>query len=247
MRVAALAGVLGSGLALANLRAPIVVERSGSAALRLRAGDVVVLGEKLQFDCSHNCKVEATYRVRAAAAGHYRFAFILPVEKPVTVQAGTDSIDAKVASAAPERGDERGTDLPRFEADFEATLPAGESPIVISYEQPTGAHEHDYGYFKKGRFVDDWHYFVAPLKEWRMDSGFALDLEVSVPRPAPGFFARHFSTLTSLKCEGRIRETSAALPGAPVQEGERLVYRARLKPAELPDLLECRLGDEDLL
>jgi hypothetical protein len=182
-----------------------------------------------------------------ATAGRYGFAFILPVDKPVAVRVGAEGVKPQVARTVPERGSQSGTELARFEADFEAALPAGESALSISYEQPTGSHEHDYGYFKKGRFIDEWHYFVAPLKEWKMDPAFVLELEVSTARPTPGFFARHFSTLFSLKCDGRTTDTSSSLPGAPVQEGERLVYRARLAPAELPDLLECRLGDEDLL
>jgi hypothetical protein len=239
--------VLASGSASANLRAPIVVERSGSSALRSKGADLVVLGEKLRFECVHNCEVGATYRVRAANAGRFAFAFILPVEKPVTVRVGADGVALRVGGTAPERGHDRGTELARFEADFEASLPAGESEIAVSYEQPTGAHEHDYGYFKKGRFVDDWHYFVAPLKEWKMDPGFAVELEVSVARAAPGYFARHFSTLTGLKCEGTTGETPSPVPGTPVQEGDRLVLRARMTSANLPDVLTCRVGDEDLL
>jgi hypothetical protein len=242
-----MAMVLVSGLAFANLRAPIVVERPGSSALRSNGADVVVLGEKLRFECVHNCEVEATYRVRAASAGRYALAFVLPVDKPVTVRVGAEGVALSVGATAAERGHERGTELPRFEAEFEASLPAGESAISVSYEQPTGAHEHDYGYFKKGRFVDDWHYFVAPLKEWKLDPAFALELEVSVARPAPGYFARHFSTLTGLKCEGTIGETPSPVRGTPAQDGDRLVLRARMTTADLPDVLTCRVGDEDLL
>lgn len=251
---------LGSTPARANLRAPGSVPHAPSSALYAPAGGLTVTGEELTFDCSERCAVTAAYAVSAAKEGRLAFEFILPVKEQVAVRAGPAGAAVKVGPAEPlgEREAKglaaasarsfRGDCAPLYRARFEATLAAGANRIVVTYSQPLGAYERDYGYFKKGRWVRTFQYEVWPLKEWMLARGFTARLIVTMPRPAPGWWKRTFGTVRSIACRALKDDTSTPLVGARLtQKGGTLEYRADLPAAALPDRLVCNLGDEDLI
>jgi hypothetical protein len=258
--VAITAALAAPGLAAANLRAPGSVPHAPSSALYAPAGGLTVTGEELSFDCGDTrCAVTAAYAVSAAKADRLAFEFILPVKEQVAVRVGPAGAAVKVGPAEPLNEREtkalaaaarsfRNDRASLFRARFEATLAAGANRIVITYNQPLGAHERDYGYFKKGRWVQTFQYEVWPLKEWTLAPGFTAKLTVAMPRPAPSWWKRTFGTVRSIACHGATGEKSAPLPGARLtQRGKTLEYRVDLGAAALPDRLGCSLGDEDLI
>jgi hypothetical protein len=251
---------LASGPAAANLRAPGFVPHSPSSALYAPAGGLTVTGEELSFDCTERCAVTAAYAVTAAKEGRLAFEFILPVKEQVAVRVGPAGAAVKVGPAEPLNQREakamdaanarsfRSDRTPLYRARFEATLVAGANRIVVTYSQPLGAYERDYGYFKKGRWVQTFQYEVWPLKEWALAPGFTASLTVTMPRPAPGWWKRTFGKVRSIACRSLKGDTSTPLVGARVtQRGRTLEYRANLAAAGLPDRLACSLGDEDLI
>jgi hypothetical protein len=258
--LAATAALLAPGLAAANLRAPGSVPHSPSSALYAPAGGLTVTGEELAFDCSERCAVTAAYAVTAAKEGRLAFEFILPVKEQVAVRVGPASAAVKVGPAEPlgEREAKglaaagarsfRGDRVPLYRARFEATLAAGANRIVVTYSQPLGAYERDYGYFKKGRWVQAFQYEVWPLKEWTLAPGFTAKVTVTMPRPAPGWWKRTFGQVRSIACHGMTGDKGASLAGARLtQKGRTLEYRVDLGAAALPDRLACSMGDEDLI
>ncbi len=247
--------------ASANMRAPKVRPEPPSSALHRAGGDLVALGERLALDCTvEECRIEAVYRVRAAAAASYAFEFILPARVAVTVQAGGETLPVDLAAAepdalhAPPLTSEFGIALrppagTLYAARFTARLPAGESTIVVRYAQRTTAWEAKYGYFTKSRFLHALQYELWPLAEWPLAPDFALDLDVRLARPAPGLWTRLFGTPLALGCsvyetvEGRPARRTA---GPARQDGDRVVVTARLA-APVPERLMCHIGDQDLL
>jgi hypothetical protein len=247
-------------LASANLRAPGSVPHSPSSALYVPAGGLTVTGEELTFDCDDRCAVTAAYAVTAAKEGRLAFEFILPVKEQVAVRVGPLGAPVQVGPAEPlgERETKgmaaasarsyRNDRTPLYRARFEATLVKGPNRIVVTYSQPLGAFERDYGYFKKGRWVQVFQYEVWPLKEWTVAPGFAAKLTVTMPRPAPGWWKRTFGKVRSIACHGSTGDKGGPFAGARLtQKGRTLEYRVDLGAAALPDRLGCNLGDEDLI
>jgi hypothetical protein len=234
-RLAAVAVLALPLVAVANLRAPGRVEAAPSGALAKPPAALAVKGERLTVRCElEACEVEARYAIDAEQALETALEFVMP-GAPARTAPVTATVNGKPRPAAVDPGGSQ--------ARFSAPLVAGANEVLVRYRQPLAADEHDYGYFKKGRWVHRFRYEVWPLKGWKLAPGFELALEVSLDRPPPGFFQRHFGTLRSLGCAD---EAGKKLPATPVQEGERLVLRVAFGP-KLPDRLVCEMGDEDLL
>lgn len=271
------AWVCAAAPALANLRAPIRVDRAPSTALYPPSGQgepgpaLSALGERLVFSCAGSgCRVEAEYRVQAAAAASWTFEFVLPAGQPVTVELGDNRQSAQTVPAEPYSQREaeafgwtrqgfhpEGLTLHR--ARFQGALPAGESRIRVSYFQPHSSVEHGHSYFSDGRFVDTVVYELWPLREWSRAAGFRIDLEVRMARDEPSWWASHVGTVRGLRCHQsieRLRQPqevpgfdphrSEPISTEPAQQGAQLVLRATLGP-EIADRLACDFGDEDLL
>jgi hypothetical protein len=261
VRLLLLLVTLTPGLAAANLRAPGFVPHSPSSALYPPAGALTVTGEELVFDCAQRCAVTATYAVTAAKEGRLAFEFILPVKEQVAVRVGPAGAAVQVGPAEPLSEREahamraarargfRDDKVPLYRARFEALLRAGANAILVTYSQPLGAYERDYGYFfKKGRWVQTFHYEVWPLKEWTLAPGFTAKLTVTMPRRAPSWWKRTFGKVRSIACRSLKDDSDTPLAGARLtQKGRRLEYRAEVSAAALPDRLACSLGDEDLI
>lgn len=244
--------LLGSS-ASANLRAPVVVRESPSAALSAPGPRLKVERESLRFSCaSASCDVTAEYEVAAEAATRVRLDFILPAESPVTAATNGETGAATVVPAQPLRPEEASVLPPvmpgapaLFRAGFESALRPGRNSVAVRYVQPLGAEEVGHGYGKKGRMVQLLRYELWPLREWRRSDGFRIHLAVSTERPAPGLWQRWFGTVRSLTCISS--DPAIPLPeGRREQKGDELVYEVELGPA-IPDRVTCYLGDEDLM
>lgn len=252
-RLAGVVAVLAPLVVAANLRAPGHVDAAPSGALAKPEAAVSVKSETLTVRCEPEaCEVEARYAILAERALETSLELLAPAgpaaKGPVTALVNGQLQPAAGGSTTADPGhaekDRHGDPLPLFQARFPAPLVAGANEIVVRYRQPLAADEHDYGYFKKGRWTHRFRYELWPLKGWRLAPGFALALEVSMDRPAPGFWARHFGTMRSLACTDP--EEGKKLPGTPVQEGDRLVQRTSFG-AQFPDRFACTMADEDLL
>lgn len=260
--------------ALANLRAPQVIPASPSSALGGGAPGVRVLGEALRFDCgapeAHECTVEARYRVEAAAAVELALDFVLPVDQPVsaTVAAGDQAKPQAVqvertrwlsydeAEAERRKGTPpsrlhiagRSDQPPLYQARFTASLAAGAGTITVRYRQPLEQRERGHGYGRKGRFVDGFQYELWPITGWELAPDFRLVTTITQRRAPPNWWKRTFGKVRSAACAGRGGATDggAKLPGTTAQGDGELVYTLTLD-RRLPDVLECGLGDADLV
>ena len=236
--------------AAANLRAPRHLDQPPSSALALAAdaaASLVVTGETLDFSCETSCQVSAIYSVTATAAGEYAFSFVLPQSAAVTAQ--VNDAPSTLATAEVARIDKLRHDgeTEPVEARFRGALRAGANRIVVRYQQPLANHETDYGYFRKGRFIEFFRYELWPLKQWQRAPQFTLRLTVTLPRKPPGFWARHSGKYKIIKCVsvGHIGEGNAPIAGQLNQRESLLSYEATLH--DFPDRLECSIGDSDLL
>jgi hypothetical protein len=234
-----------SAPARSNLRAPQILWQPPSGALQGHAAGLTVLGEALRFDCREDrCDVEAVYRIQAERPAEVSLEFILPVSASVQVRVGADEVAAQTEPAEPWPPEATprppglyAEKLALYRARFQGRFGAGANRVEVRYVQPLGRHEKDYGYFKKGRWLQFFAYELWPLKEWALSEDFALELSVSMPREASSGEWR-LRKARSIEC---------SLSGASVaRQGERLVYTARLGRT-FPDRLMCYLGDEDLL
>lgn len=237
--------------ASANLRAPVVVHEVPSAALAAVDPRLEVAGETLRFACAAtSCDVTAEYEVASGSAVRVRLDFILPVETPVAATTNGERGEVSVVSAEPlrpreARGLTGGGTGALFRASFESALRPGPNRVTVTYRQPLGAEEVDYGYGKKGRMVHRFRYELWPLREWSRSEAFRIRLAVSMERPAPGWWKSRFGTVRSVTC-------ISSDPGTPLpparreQKGGELWYEVELGPA-IPDRVTCYLGDEDLM
>lgn len=242
--------------ARANLRAPVEVHKSPSSTLYRTPGPLVVKGEDLSFVCSRQaCAVTAVYHVQASKAARLPLEFICPGKNTLTVRVGTSKLaPARITSVLLPATERKKVEAAMggmarrrpglHKARFVADLRQGKNRIIIRYQQQLSALERDYGYFKKGRYVHRLQYELWPLKGWKLDPKFLLNLKVKLQRKAPSWWKRTFGTVTSLACvkQGKGR----AITVKPRQQGAYLVLAARMG-AGFPDRLTCRIGDEDLL
>ena len=248
--------VLPSRAALGNVRAPRVVPQAPStAALPVTAApDLVVLGEDLSFACEadpHSCTVVAGYRIRTPSAENVELAFVMPLPAPLTVTVGSGPTAAHVRAAPagalrdedldPWERERDTAPLPKYQAIFTAPLVAGENTVTATYRQPLGQYEHDYGYFSRGRFTDNFRYELWPLDEWQHAPGFSISGSLSIHRPSPSWWIRNFSEPRSIGCSGIER-----VPHSLSQRGDELVLKFRITDP-LPKRLWCHIGDRDLV
>jgi hypothetical protein len=236
-----------------NLRAPRVIPGSPSSALVAPAESLTVDRELLRFLCgADSCLVTAQYEVTAAAATKVHLEFILPVQSPVTATTNAAGETVQVVPAAPLRAEEARALTPAlpgapplFRAAFQSALREGQNTVTVSYSQPLGAEEADFGYGKKGRMVQQLRYELWPLREWKRSPGFRVKLAVAIDRPSPGWWKRLFGKPRSLTCLSS--DVTAPVPAGRREQREgKLWYEAELGPT-VPDRITCYIGDEDLM
>ena len=249
----ALLALLPATAAHANLRAPRILHVASSGAIGGAVPSLRVLGERLGFACAESCAVTARYRVQASQGGHYAFEFLLPIEAPVSARVGTTVIAVEARQTAlgsPGWPQHHNSAPPQYAARFEADLIEGESEIEVSYQQPLGAHEYGYGYFSKGRFVEEFDYLLGPLKEWTLGPEFTIAVTVSMAREPPGWWKRKCGKVRSLTCrDGDAAWDAPALDrgGTREQKDQRYVLSFTLHGNDFPNRMSCQIGDEDLL
>lgn len=258
--------------AWANLRAPVELPRYPSSTLYQPGRAVVALREALTFTCNaEKCDVIADYHVVAQAKAVRHFEFILPTQANVVVQLGNTSVPVQVVASEPfdlreqqavSRYFNKTAMGTLYRASFTSPLQLGFNTIRISYPQPLSKLERDYGYFKKGRFVNVLQYELWPLKTWVRSVDFEIQLLIKMQQAKPGWWRRHFGTGRSLVCRQVTFEAcdftqddlqeladctqTSTFSEKPVQQVDYLVLTTILKD-NLPDRLFCEMGDEDLL
>lgn len=188
------AGVLAFlGSAHANLRAPIESQPESSQALKPASPDLVVEYENLFFDLGlpysgdawtvqnqkRFAKVEAQYVVQSPREATYTFEFIMPQPNAAEVSINSDVVAAKTPERLPrDEKQQEQTDL--WKVTFTGKLQQGQNTIRVSYQQPLGMSEVDYGYFKSSKWKSFVDYELWPLKEWKLGPDFRINIETTV-------------------------------------------------------------------
>lgn len=194
-----LAGVVLCAPALANLRAPIIVQYRASSVVATASTGLVVEGEQLFFylgkpysgnarDLPHEprqASVEAVYSIRAEAGVEALFEFIM-ADAPGRVEVSINARPVQYAEVRPvERvvgsGPYEGRRLPpeAAQVSFLGELQAGSNEIRVRYSQPLGRDEIEYGYFKTSEWASTVAYELWPLHEWKLAPDFRMQIEVS--------------------------------------------------------------------
>jgi hypothetical protein len=177
----------------ANLRGPIDRQPEASSALKQPAPDLMVEYENLSFDLgvpysgdaravldeTRVGKVEAEYVLQAESEARHTFEFIMPQPNPVQVSINGEPILADTPVREPHDGSEAGR-AELWRAVFTGTLRQGRNTIRVSYQQPLGLSETDYGYFVSSKWETFLEYELWPLKAWKLAPGFRINVEISV-------------------------------------------------------------------
>ena len=242
--------------ARANLRAPRVVPALPSTAARTVSTALEVQHESLMFRCGPDeCAVRAVYAVHASAAERVQLRFVLPVAARVTARfgsaSGTLTLVEKPALSTDLPGNVQ-LDFfgkpapPAYEATVVGDVAAGESELSFEYQQPLGARETNYGYFRgEGDMVQSFEYGLWPLREWKRAQGFALDFTATLQRPAPSLWQRWFGSVREIACSfGDYPRPPPALPVRRTQRGDELWLQASVPLPSIPATVRCRIGDD---
>jgi hypothetical protein len=178
----------------ANMRAPYTVQFRGAEELRTSIRGLIVIKEDLVFDCDSPYKgkldevmkqiryvrVTAAYSIRAAQSSAASFDFIST--EPVTADVSIN--ESTVASSSPVLIEERKStgfhaiNNSIYRIPFSGVLKEGTNTITITYRHPMSVFERSYGYFTKSRFSTMFTYYLKPLREWTLDSGFAMSIRI---------------------------------------------------------------------
>lgn len=243
---------------MANLRAPMRDWQPPSSVLKAPQVDsankendslpsLEVLQETLKINCDHyQCQVNAAYHVNAKETEALKFEFILPIDTKVTTTINTvEAITNVTMDDVYHFQEDEVSSMSRFEnsfqvfkADFSGTLQKGDNIIEVNYIQPLSILEVDYGYFISSRFVENFIYILAPLKEWKLADNFALNVEVSTVKKRPDRDPWSLFKSRAINC--------SLTNGKTTKENGKVIYRNKLTK-EFPNNLICTMGDRDLL
>ncbi|UYZ84654.1 hypothetical protein MTZ49_03560 [Entomomonas sp. E2T0] len=244
--------------AMANMRAAMRNWQPPSSVLKAPQVDsanmennslpnLEVLQETLKINCDHyQCQVNAAYHVNTKEKEALKFEFILPIDTKVTATINTVAVTTNVTMDNTYRFQEDEiSSMSRFEnsfqvykADFSGTLQKGDNIIEVNYIQPLSILEADYGYFISSRFVENFIYILAPLKEWKLADNFVLNVEVSTVKKRPDRNPWSLFKSRAINC--------SLTNGKTTKENGKVVYRNKLTK-EFPNNLICTMGDSDLL
>jgi len=107
-------------------------------------------------------------------------------------------------------------------AEFEILLPPGRSRLVVTYGQRLFIDERNNGYFaawpRKG--VTGFDYLLYPAKTWDMDSGFRLNISVTVPDAQGKVLFFKTWKRPEIKCSLPLREETSGTRRIRVFRGE---------------------------
>jgi hypothetical protein len=235
------------------------VPQPPSSALQGGSPEVTVLGEELRFVCGPaSCRVAARYRIRAARAQRLQLEFILPTSGKVTVRHGARAFEvaARQAGEVPEAMQTMWFSPlpPLFKALFEVDFSLGDNELTVEYAQPLGEREIGHSYFSDGEMVKRWTYELWPLGEWRREKAMEIHISIDVPRKAPSWWQRTFSTYDALVCT--VVPSQRADEAVPVrilqrrtrQQGQHLRYELQLSAEpDVPQRLICDWGKSKLI
>lgn len=177
----------------ANLRAPIESQPEPSQALKQVSPDLVVEYENLFFDLGtpysgdawtvqdqkRLAKVEAHYVVQSPREAVYTFEFIMPQPNSAEVSINTEVVVAQTPERLP-RDEKKQDQIDLWKVTFTGKLQQGQNTIRVSYLQPLGMSEVDYGYFKSSKWKSFVDYELWPLKEWKLGPDFRINIETTV-------------------------------------------------------------------
>lgn len=244
--------------AMANMRAPMRYWQPPSSVLKVppvnsanmennALSNLEVVQETLKINCDHyQCQVNAAYHVNAKETEALKFEFILPIDTKVTTTINTvEAINNVTMDDVYHFQEDEVSSMSRFEnsfqvykADFSGILKKGENIIEVNYIQPLSILEVDYGYFTRSRFVENFIYILAPLKEWKLADDFALNVEVSTVKKRPDRDPWSLFKSRAINC--------SLTNGKTTKENGKVIYRNKLTK-EFPNNLICTMGDRDLL
>jgi hypothetical protein len=242
--------------ARANLRAPRVVPALPSTAPSTVSTALEVQHESLMFRCgSDSCSVRAVYAVRASAAERVELRFVVPVPARVTARFGNASGTLTLVEKPALRTELSGNVQleffgepapPAYEATVVGDVALGFNELSFEYQQPLGAQETNYGYFRgEGDMVQSFEYGLWPLREWKRAEHFALDFTATLDRPAPNLWQRWFGSVREMVCGfSDYPQPPPALPVRRTQRGDELWLQASVPLPTIPATVRCRIGDD---
>lgn len=254
----AIAGMtLLSCLAHANLRAPIESPEESSQVLRPASPDLVVEYENLFFDLGtpysgdawtvrnqkRLARIEAEYAVQSPREATYTFEFVMPQANRAEVSINAASVPAKAPELLPR--DEKKREQPdSWKVAFTGKLQQGLNIIRVSYQQPLGMHEVDYGYFKSSKWKSFVDYELWPLKGWTLGPDFRINVETSVDDDT-FVIKRWFASRHTVKALALLAELVAdysywrelEIGGGQVVRGDGKIKHRLLLGREFPDRL----------
>jgi len=122
----------------------------------------------------------------------------------------------------------------------------GFNELSFEYQQPLGAKETNYGYFRgEGDMVQSFEYGLWPLREWKRAQNFALDFTATLTRPAPSLWQRWFGSVREMACgfdDGA--QLPPPLPVRRTQRADELWLQATVLLPTIPATVRCRIGDD---
>ena len=254
----------------ANIRAPQYLNIPPSGGLKSPSPGLVVKGEDLSFKCEAHklfvglCEIKAHYKIHSPGKLRAKFTFVL-AGQAYTVQARVNAKDSDTGLKAVEqseaekqeysRGGNGELTAPPFEATFQGELVKGHNDIIVTYKQPASYLEYDYaGCYPclmpdQGKFRSRLVYLLWPLKEWKLDKDFRLNITVTVEQEEPGLFTRLFGSTINVELEGAGREADGQQPLPKLLPGQKQAQEAEYLKVELsldrnfPDVLRILVGE----
>lgn len=188
-----------SSIATANMRAPYRNEFKGSTEIRTSIPNLTVMKEELLFACdfpyrgslnevlhqTREVQTSATYQVFSTTETDANFDFILTVNQPAKASingiASTVSTPIEINKPKPRRnfGD---TIDSSYRVSFSGHLKKGINTLNVNYSQPMSVHERTggiYPFFITSYFTSAFSYDLSPLREWKLDDAFTMDIRIT--------------------------------------------------------------------
>lgn len=244
-----------ASFAWANLRAPVHIERAGSA-LKAETAALKILGETLEFHCpqSHTgkmdfelfatraCDARVRYRILAEKTEQVKLTFVFSGSGNVIWRQGTK---IQTVASRSMKIDDRKTCLfcpdsmkTSQIAEQAITFEKGESELEISYRQALSYDERGHGYFSDGKWTQGFTYELWPIAEWQWAESVTAEIKFSIGA-RPGFLGIGYKD-DRMQC---FIEENGALADLSLAVGklteDRRTATGSLKLARKPQRLRC--------
>lgn len=188
-----------SNVATANMRAPYRNEFKGSTEIRTSIPNLTVMKEELLFASdfpyrgslnevlhqTRKVQTSATYQIFSTSETDASFDFILTVNQPAKASingiASVVSTPIELNKPKPRRsfGD---TIDSSYRVSFSGHLKKGINTINVNYSQPMSVDERIggiYPFFITSYFTSAFSYDLSPLREWKLDDAFTMDIRIT--------------------------------------------------------------------